>query len=102
MATITKQTDNGFLGRKEVELSVSFNGATVSNENARKEVAQTMSADEKLVVVKNIYTAFGKQEANIHAFVYADDKTRELFEVRKKKPKKAKPEGEAAAKKEKK
>jgi len=103
MTSVTKKTDNTLLGRQEVELLVQFKGATMSNDVARKEVAQTLSVDEKLVLVKHIYTAFGKQEASVHAFVYADDKSRDLLEVRKKKPKKAKAEGtEAAAKKEKK
>ncbi|MBS3138634.1 hypothetical protein J4207_02910 [Candidatus Woesearchaeota archaeon] len=92
MASITKKTDNSLLGRQEVELLVQFQGATMSNDAARKEVATTMSVDEKLVKVKNIYTAFGKQEASVHAFVYADDKSRDMVEVRKKKPKKAKAE----------
>ena len=99
MASVTKQRDNSLLGRQEVEVLVQFHGATVSNDAARKEVAQAMNADEKLVAVKSIYTTFGKQEAAVHAFVYADEKTRELLEVRKKKPKKAKAEEPAKEKK---
>jgi len=99
MVTVTNQHDNALMGRKEIEVHVPFQGPTLSSAAAQKELAKAMSVDEKLVSVKHVYTAFGKQEATVQAFVYKDEKTRTFFEVRKKNPKKKK---EAAAPAEKK
>jgi ribosomal protein S24E len=80
MITVTDKKDNHLVGRVEMKAHMKYNGATPSNVTVRKEVAQEFKADEKLVVVKHIYTSFGKQEAEISAFIYKNVKIRDEFE----------------------
>ena len=62
------------LARKEVEASMMFEKkATPSNNEVRKAIAAELKVDEKVVVVKHIYTEFGSSEAKVEAFAYKDE-----------------------------
>ena len=94
--TIKKTEEKPLLARKEVDAHVVFEGkATPSNAEVAKAIASELKTDEKLVVVKHIYTAYGSSEAEIEAYVYNTDEDLKKIEPKKKKAEKK--EGEAPA-----
>jgi ribosomal protein S24E len=81
------------LARKEVKAKVAFIGkATPSNDDVRKAIASELKVEEKVVVMKHIYTAFGSSEADVEAYVYNSKEELEKFEPRKKKKEEKKEE----------
>jgi small subunit ribosomal protein S24e len=63
---IIKKEKNSLLQRTEVSGAITFEGATPSN----LDLAQKLDENINLVVVKNIYTSFGLQEATFKAVIY--------------------------------
>ncbi len=95
--TIKNTEEKPLLARKEIEGHMMFEGkSTPSNADVTKAIASELKTDEKLVVVKHIYTAFGSCEANISAYVYDTEEALKKFEPKNKKEEKK--EGEAPAK----
>jgi len=70
---IVTKIDNPLLKRVEVVGNLTFNAATPSNNDIRKELAAQMKSKEENVQVKNIYTAFGESTANFSAYVYKSE-----------------------------
>ncbi len=93
---INSTKENALLDRKEVTGTISFKGATPSNAELAKEVAKSVKADASLVVVKQIYTAFGETNATFKAHAYA---SKDIMATLEKKGKKALEKEAAAAKK---
>lgn len=103
MLEISKERETPLLSRKRVTLSLQYEGPTPPRLELRKEVAKKLKADEKLVVLKHIYTRFGSQKAKIIANVYSDEKAmkniEEKYLLEKHNPgAKKKEEGETEAK----
>ena len=68
---ITSTEEKPLLARKEIKGELSFTEkATPSNDDVRKDIASQLKVDEKTVVVKHIYTAFGSSDAKVEAYVY--------------------------------
>jgi len=87
---IIKKQDNPLLSRAEIELEASFfNEATPKKENIKKSIASIQKADEKLVVVKHVYSDFGDGKAKVLAYIYKSEDELKKIEPKKKK---AKPE----------
>ncbi len=80
------------LSRTKVSGDMTFEATTPSNDEVRKSLATAAKADEKLVVLKGIYNAFGAKKASFSAYVYDDEAAMAATEP---KPKK---KAEAAAK----
>lgn len=93
---LQNKKDNKLLARTEIGAEISYDGATPSNEAIRKAFTEQFKADEKLIIIKHVYTGFGITKADVLAFIYHDQKALEQFELIKKKPKK-KAEAAAAA-----
>lgn len=69
--TITNETENKLLGRREVTGEVTFKGATPKKDDIRNMVASKVkNADVNLTVVKMIDGKYGGQHAMVTAFVY--------------------------------
>lgn len=96
---INKVEEKPLLARKEISGHIMFEGkSTPSNENVRKAIASELKADEKLVIVKHIYTSFGSSEASIEAYVYNTEEDLKRIEPKQKKKEEKKPaEGAAEA-----
>ncbi|MBW3023249.1 hypothetical protein KY308_04040 [Candidatus Woesearchaeota archaeon] len=58
------------LSRTRVQLKAEFDKATPKRDDIRKEVAKKVGSDEKLTIVKHIYTQFGNREAKVIAHIY--------------------------------
>jgi len=69
---IKKEMETPLLSRKRVTLMAEYEGPTPSRQAFRKEIAQKLSADENLIILKHIYTRFGIPRAKIIANVYAN------------------------------
>jgi ribosomal protein S24E len=79
--TINEKNENVLLERTEVSGDIVFEDKTPSNSEVAQEVAKNMSKDIKLIVVKNIYTTFGHQEATFTAMVYNNPEARDKNEM---------------------
>ncbi len=78
---ITSTEEKPLLARKEIKGELSFaEKATPSNDDVRKEIASQLKVDEKTVLVKHIYTAFGSSEAKIEAYVYNTEEDLKKYE----------------------
>lgn len=81
--TILKERDTPLLSRKRVTCEVLYEGATPSRLELKKSVAKQLKADEKLVILKHIYTKFGKQKAKVIAHVYEKEEDLKKLEHEK-------------------
>jgi len=68
--TITTKTENPLLKRTEFLGTISFTGATPAYPQIKQELAKTLKAGEDVIALKQVLTAFGKQEATFTAYVY--------------------------------
>lgn len=83
---ITDKKEEKLLSRLKVEGKLKFEGSsTPSNDQVRELIAKNLGKDDKLVVVKNIYTKYGAASADVLAYVYDNErKLKELEKVNKK------------------
>lgn len=70
MATIISKEERPLLGRTDVQASISFEGATPSRKDVRKDVAKALGEKIEHVIVKTIKTGYGGQSAHVEAAVY--------------------------------
>ena len=67
---ITKDNNNALLNRRELGISVAFEGATPSRNDVKAKVAAILNVPLELVVVQRMENDFGKQELSVYAKVY--------------------------------
>jgi len=77
--------ENKLLDRTEIKAGITYEGPTPSNVDIKKAFGQQFKADEKLIVIKHVYTEFGTTQADVLGLIYKDEKALELIEVFKKK-----------------
>lgn len=82
---IKNKKENPLLSRVEVSGTVSFDGATPSNEQLAQSIASQMKADASVVKMKKIRNTLGSHQASFTAFVY---KSKEELDRVEPKPKK--------------
>jgi ribosomal protein S24E len=88
---ITEKKENPLLSRTEVTAEITFEKATPSKNDVKKQLASELKKDESLIVVKNIHTDYGAATARLSAFIYDSKEALEKTEPRPKKE--AKPAG---------
>lgn len=71
---IVEKKEVPLLSRTRVTLVATFEKETPRRDEMRKEVSKALGTDEKLTVIRHIYTRFGKPEAKIIAHVYKNEK----------------------------
>jgi len=94
---IKSDTNNTLIGRREVNVTLTFDQATPSNETLKKELAKKLGVKEELIIPRHIYTDFGKTSAEFEVYVYASEEAMKTYEP---KTKKMKQDEAKAAKKE--
>ena len=58
------------LSTTRMQFLMEFEKATPKREDIVKEVAKKAGSDEKLTIIRHVYTKFGKREAKVIAHVY--------------------------------
>lgn len=84
---INEKKEQKLLSRSEIKGSISFDGTTPSNDAVKDALAKSIGKDAKLVVVKHVYTDFGKRSALVLAYAYDNEEKLKEIEVKKKKVK---------------
>ncbi len=88
MITIEKKEHKVLLGREEIE-AVSDDKVTPSISSIQEYLANELKKDKELIIVKKVYPSFGKQKADILAYIYDSKEMLNKFEPKKKENKKA-------------
>lgn len=96
---IKETKENSILKRKEITGTIIFQGGTPTNKDAAKEIAGQLKTGVECVVMKHIYTDFGKQIANFEAYVYESKEQKEKIEPKTKKDRDAEKKAKEEAKK---
>lgn len=92
---IINKKEDPLLSRTRVELEIIFGKATPSREEIKSKLGKDLGKDEKLIVVKGIYTEYGLKKAKNLSYVYENEEALNRIEVEKKEKtgkKEAKPE----------
>jgi len=76
---IIKEKEMKLLSRKRVSLMMNTKGTPARHE-ILKEVAKTCGAKEDQVVIKHIYSQFGKPVSKVIAHIYDDKDKVKIFE----------------------
>ncbi|WP_407355800.1 30S ribosomal protein S24e [Methanolobus sp. WCC5] len=69
---IIKDKNNALLNRRELNISVKFDGATPSRKDVKDKLAAMLTVPIELVIVQRIENEFGKQEVNVYVKIYED------------------------------
>lgn len=77
------QSNKILLPRKEVTVSIVFEGSTPGRAQLRKSVADKIKAKEELVIIRHIYTKYGSKEAEVVAYVYENENALKSLEYEK-------------------
>ena len=80
---INKKADP-LLSRIKVEAELTFDKGTPSNAEVRSMLSKDLGKDEKLIVVKNIYTTYGLTKATNLSYIYENEEALKRIEVQKK------------------
>jgi len=91
---ITEEKEAILLSRREISANITFKGATPSKETIRKELASALKANEKLMIVKHVYSSFGSETAKVLVYQYASEEEMKKVEPKEKKKKEKAPKEE--------
>ncbi|MEZ5335472.1 MAG: 30S ribosomal protein S24e [Methanolobus sp.] len=70
---IIKDKNNALLNRRELNLTVTFDGATPSRNDVKDKLAAMLTVPLELVIVQNMENEFGKQEIKAYVKIYEDE-----------------------------
>ena len=98
---IINKKEYPLLSRTIVESEIAFEKSTPSKDEIKSKLGKDLGKDEKLIVVKGIYTKYGLKKCKNLSYVYENEESLKRIEVQKEKKskkKEAKPEERAAEK----
>ncbi|MDE1762179.1 MAG: 30S ribosomal protein S24e [Candidatus Micrarchaeota archaeon] len=78
---IEHDSENKLLGRKEIEFTISYKGATPTKEQVREAICKRLNISPELTVVVNISPLYGTSESRALAHSYS---SKEAMAVEKK------------------
>jgi len=84
---ILEQKNNILLSRKEISARITYDKATPSNEELKKQLATATKSDAGAIAVKHIYPSFGQKDAKVLAYVYQNAELMAKHEPKKKEKK---------------
>ncbi|MBP1909954.1 30S ribosomal protein S24e [Methanolobus bombayensis] len=70
---IIKDKNNALLNRRELNLIVTYDGATPSRNDVRSKLAAMLNVPLELVIIQKIKNEFGKQELEVYVKIYEDE-----------------------------
>ncbi len=88
MITVEKKENKPLLDREEIYAIVKEK-VTPSLALMQEEIAKKLEKKKELVVIKNVYPRYGKQEASVIAYIYNSEESLKKFEPKKKEKKAA-------------
>lgn len=77
---VLKERDMKLLSRKRVTLMINNEGATPSRLELLEGLAEKFKTKEDLIVIKHIYSQYGKRKTKLIVNIYKDKKKMKLFE----------------------
>ena len=77
---ITCDRKNELLGRRELEFTLTYSGATPSRQQVQSKLAALQSVKETLLVVEKISSEFGKMEIRGIARIYGTEEQKKAIE----------------------
>ena len=88
---IAEKREEPLLSRTMIKANIDFEKSTPSYAETTSLLASSLKTDEKLIVIRHIYTSFGDKKAQIIAYLYADESKKQMIEpkLKEKKDKKA-------------
>ena len=81
---IINKKEDPLLARTKVESEIIFDKGTVSREEIKSKLGKDLGKDEKLIVVKGIYTKYGLKKATNLSYVYENEEALKRIEIEKK------------------
>jgi len=76
---IDQKIERPLMSHTELHGTIAFEGHTPSRQQLKEELAKAVSAKPELVIVRSIYTNFGRSSASIVAHVYKSEKDISIF-----------------------
>ncbi|MBS3115261.1 hypothetical protein J4482_01385 [Candidatus Woesearchaeota archaeon] len=81
---INKNIERSLLSRNRIYAEVEFDAAVPPRKDIIQKLAELLSVEPDLIVVKKIEPSFGSKKASIAAYVYKNKEERDRIEERKK------------------
>ena len=85
---ITEKNEKSLLSRTEIKGKVTFSEAVPSKESIKKDLATKLKISDKLLIVKNIYSHFKSNVADVLAYHYMNEEDLKKIEGKNTKVKK--------------
>lgn len=97
---IIKEDREPLFSRKKILIEMEHEKASTPNmDNTKKQAADLLKINPELLRLRNIYTRFGNNKADVICYAYDNVESLEKFEIIKKKAKKEKAKEEKAEEK---
>lgn len=85
---VLKEEDSRILERKSFVVEIDHHlKATPKEDSIKSGLAKLLKSDEKLMIIKHIYTGFGKGSSKVEVYVYDNEKALKTIEPKSKKKK---------------
>lgn len=82
---ILSKKEEPLLSRTKIEAEASFDKATPSKSEIRNALAKSLGRDEKLIVVKGLYTGYGVRKAKNVSYAYENEEVMKSIEPKENK-----------------
>lgn len=80
---ILNKEEYPLLARTRIKSEIIFERATPSKAEVKSQLSKDLGKDEKLIVVKNIYTKYGLKKAINLSYVYENEEAMKRIETEK-------------------
>ena len=77
---VSEKKEEPLLSRKRLVAELEFDAAVPSRKDVKAKIAQAEKADEKLIIIKKIKSAFRSRAAKVICCIYQDEKSMEKIE----------------------
>ncbi len=93
---IETRQEEPLLSRTKIIANITFDKATPSYKDLIPQIASSVKKEESLVIIRRMKNYFGSRKAQVLAYAYNDENSRNVIEPKKKekKAKEAKPKAE--------
>ncbi len=93
---ILYEKENPLLNRKRVALEIDHpNSSTPSRTKLKSDIAKHLKTDEKLILIRHVYSKFGENKSKVIVHVYNDEKElNRLEKIKREKAPKEEPKSE--------